>query len=107
MYSVEYYVDRSGRVVVDAWLDRLADARAVARIITRIERLKRGAWGDCRPLRQGVWELRIDYGPGYRVYYTRIGESIVLLLCGGDKRTQRADIDRAVEYFQDYQRRAP
>lgn len=79
----------------------------MARIITRIERLKLGSFGDCKPLQHGVWELRIDYGPGYRVYYARSGKRLILLLSGGDKRSQSADITRAVSYFQDYKTRKP
>jgi putative addiction module killer protein len=64
-----------------------------------------GNFGDCKPCREGVWELREDFGPGYRVYYARNGKSVVLLLYGGDKRSQAADISRAVECWKDYQRR--
>ena len=75
------------------------------RIAARIARLAAGNFGDCKPLRDGVWELRIDWGPGYRVYYAMSGRVCVLLLWGGDKRKQAADIARAVEYWNDYQRR--
>ena len=87
---------------MDAWLEELSDLQAMARIAARIERLERGAFGDCKPLREGVWELRIDCGPGYRVYYSVVGTTVVLLLCGGDKRRQSADIERAVSYLKDY-----
>lgn len=70
-----------------------------------INRLKAGNFGDCKTLRGGVSELRIDYGPGYRVYFSRVGKLIVLLLCGGDKRTQEADIQRAIDYLADFKRR--
>ncbi|MDV7400646.1 type II toxin-antitoxin system RelE/ParE family toxin, partial [Arthrospira platensis SPKY1] len=73
----------------------------------RVDRLMSGHFGDHRFCRDGAWELRIDMGPGYRVYYARAGQTIVLLLCGGDKRTQDTDINRAVAYWQDYQRRLP
>jgi len=86
-------------------LTQLADARAQAKIATRINRLAAGNFGDCRPLRQGVCELRIDWGPGYRVYYAVIRRECVLLLCGGDKRKQSADIERALEYLKDYKER--
>jgi len=82
------------RIFFDDWWSELADARAQAKIATRIDRLAAGNFGDCRPLRQGVCELRIDWGPGYRVYYAMVGKVCVLLLCGGDKRKQRSDIDR-------------
>ena len=83
----------------------MKDAKAAARIAARIARLAAGNFGDCKPLRDGVWELRIDWGPGYRVYYAMSGRRCVLLLCGGDKRKQSADINRAIEYWNDYQRR--
>ncbi len=78
------------------WLDDLRDVRARARIQVRIQRLAHGNPGDVKPVREGVSEMRIDYGPGYRVYFTRRGNVLVVLLCGGDKRTQDADITRAV-----------
>jgi putative addiction module killer protein len=65
-----------------------------------------GNFGDCKAVGGGVWELRIDHGPGYRVYYAMIGQACVLLLCGGDKRRQAADIARAVEYLRDYKQRS-
>ena len=77
------------------WLGELRDASARARIVIRIRRMETGNPGDVRPVGDGVSEMRIDYGPGYRVYFVRRGESVVLLLCGGDKRRQQADIRRA------------
>lgn len=74
------------------WLNKLKDRRAAARIAARILRFEHGNPGDVRSVGEGVSEMRIDYGPGYRVYFTRRGETIVLLLCGGDKRTQDRDI---------------
>ena len=82
-------------VAFDRWLARLRDRRAVARILVRIDRLARGNPGDVRALGSGVSELRIDHGPGYRVYYLQHGNVTVLLLCGGDKSTQAQDIERA------------
>lgn len=78
---------------------------AEARIATRIARVAIGNFGDCKALRDGVWELRINWGPGYRVYYALSSRTTVLLLCGGDKRKQSADIIRSVKYWDDYQRR--
>jgi len=75
----------------------LRDRQAKARIETRLLRLAMGNPGDCRHLKGGVSELRIDYGAGYRLYYCQRGEAVYLLLCGGDKRTQQADIERAQE----------
>lgn len=77
------------------WLEGLRDARANERIVTRIVRLERGLLGDSKPVGGGVSELRVDYGPGYRLYYVRRGNTVIILLCGGDKSTQPADIRRA------------
>jgi len=78
------------------WLDGLNDIRARARILVRIERLAAGNPGDVKPVGEGVSELRIDYGPGYRVYYKRQGRSVIILLGGGDKRTQSRNIKTAL-----------
>lgn len=78
------------------WLDSLEDIRARARVLTRIERLALGNPGDVEPVGEGVSELKIHYGPGYRVYYKKRGRSMVILLAGGDKRTQSKDIKRAL-----------
>ena len=91
--------------VFDAWLDGLADATAAARIIARVDRLERGNFGDHKPVSQGVWELRIHHGPGYRVYYALADRQVILLLCGGDKRHQAADIRRAVAMWTDFKER--
>jgi putative addiction module killer protein len=77
------------------WLHRVKDANAVARIVARTRRMELGDSGDARSVGGGVMEMRIDYGPGYRVYYVHRAAEIVILLCGGDKRTQRQDIKRA------------
>jgi putative addiction module killer protein len=77
------------------WLRRLKDANAAARIVVRLRRIELGNPGDYKSLGAGLMEMRIDYGPGYRIYFTRRGPEIVILLCGGDKRTQPQDIDRA------------
>ena len=78
------------------WLDGLNDARARARVLVKIERLAAGNPGDVGPVGEGVSELRIDYGPGYRVYYKECVQSLVILLAGGDKRTQARDIKTAL-----------
>jgi putative addiction module killer protein len=87
------------------WLTALNDAVARARIRARLARLMAGNFGDSEPVGDGVVELRIDWGPGYRVYFARLGQVVVLLLCGGDKRTQDKDIKRAKDYFRDYKAR--
>lgn len=105
MIEVRHYLTRAGKDVFDDWLTRLADARAQAKIAVRVNRLAAGNFGDCKPLQQGLSELRIDWGPGYRVYYAMIGRESVLPLCVGDKRKQPADIERALEYLKDYKQR--
>ncbi len=100
--DVRYYVTKTGTDVVDEWIAGLADDRAEARIFARIERLSRGNFGDRKSLGGGLFELRIDTGPGYRIYCAMIGRTCVLLLCGGDKRKQSSDIQRARGYFKDY-----
>jgi putative addiction module killer protein len=79
----------------DSWLARLADLRARAKILVRVRRAERGNFGDVKLLEDGVAEMRIDCGPGYRVYFAREGSTVYLLLCGGDKSTQPADIRHA------------
>jgi putative addiction module killer protein len=103
--EIRHYVNRAGKDVFNDWVTQLADARAQAKIAIRINRLAAGNFGDCKPLRQGLSELRVDWGPGYRVYYAMVGRERVLLLCGGDKRKQSADIDRALECLKDYKER--
>jgi putative addiction module killer protein len=105
MIEVRRYLTESGKDVFGEWLEDLADDRARAKVAARVLRLAAGNFGDCKSLREGVWELRIDWGPGYRVYFAKEGRSIVLLLCGGDKRKQSADIERAVDYWKDYKAR--
>ena len=83
------------------WLANLDDREAAARIIVRIRRASLGNLGDAKSVGKGVSEMRIDYGPGYRVYFTRRGRELILLLCGGDKKTQARDIARAQEMVAD------
>ena len=78
------------------WLDGLRDVRARARVLTRVERLAAGNAGDVKPVGEGVSELRINYGPGYRVYYTQRGSELIILLAGGDKSSQVNDIKSAL-----------
>ncbi|MDO9386476.1 MAG: type II toxin-antitoxin system RelE/ParE family toxin [Thiobacillus sp.] len=81
----------------DTWLSALKDKLGRARIIHRIRSAEHGNFGDCEPVGEGVSEMRIHFGPGYRIYYTRHGEVIYLLLLGGDKRSQKRDIKHAIE----------
>jgi putative addiction module killer protein len=102
-YEIRHYVDRRGRDLVGSWLADLHDGQGKVQIAKRLNRLHMGNFGDHKFCREGIWELRIDSGPGYRVYYSIAGTQLILLLCGGDKRTQAKDIDRAGEYLLDWQ----
>ncbi|MBF0153355.1 MAG: type II toxin-antitoxin system RelE/ParE family toxin [Magnetococcales bacterium] len=106
MNTIRRYRTDDGRELVTEWLDHLKDRRAKARINARILRLAVGNFGDCKSLRDGVFELRVNYGPGYRVYYGMVGKTVVVLLCCGDKGSQDADIIRAVTCLEDFKRRA-
>jgi len=105
MATVLIYQSANGRKPFADWLEALKDRQARAKIRTRIDRLALGNPGDHRALDGGIVELRIDWGPGYRVYFTRTGNTILLLLCGGDKTTQQKDIEHAKAYLQDYKTR--
>jgi putative addiction module killer protein len=86
----------------EKWIEKLRDGNAKDRILVRLNRVADGNFGDVRPVGSGISELRIPYGPGYRIYIEQRGETVVLLLCGGDKSTQRRDIQRAKEIAQDF-----
>jgi putative addiction module killer protein len=101
-YSLQVIEIRQTEVFAD-WLRRLRDENARARIQVRIRRLSLGNFGDVRPVGGGVSELRIDYGPGYRVYLRQRGEVLVLLLAGGTKKTQEADIAKAKKLAQEWE----
>ena len=102
MFEVRRYRTAAGREPFTEWLFGLRDRQAQACILVQLERLEIGNFGDCKFLRDGVHELRVDWGPGYRVYFGRDGQTIVVLLLGGDKRKQDADIRKAVELWQEY-----
>jgi len=103
--EIRRYVTASGRDVFGEWLSELRDLRTRAKIVARIDRLAAGNFGDCKALHGGLFALRIDWGPGYRVYYALRGRECIVLLCGGDKRKQSSDIKRALEYLGDYKER--
>lgn len=94
-----------GKCPFEEWLGSLKDSKARMRVRARIARLEVGNFGDCKGLRDGVQEIRIDYGPGYRVYLSRQGKVIVLLLCGSDKSEQNRAIEKAIDYLKDWKRR--
>jgi len=104
-YSIEYYLNDEGDAPFKVWLDGLSDITARARIRIRLDRVRLGNLGVHRSVGDGVHELKIDFGPGYRVYFAFEGKSIILLLAGGDKSSQVKDITLAIRYMADYKRR--
>jgi putative addiction module killer protein len=105
MYEIRHYLSADGKDIYFDWLRQVRDPIAKVQIVKRVNRVELGNFGDHKFCRDGVWEMRVDVGGGYRVYYAQSGSQVVLLLCGGDKRTQDADIERAVRHWQDWQRR--
>ena len=99
------YQTATGRVPFREWLLSLKDEVARARIRVQIDRLKLGNTGDTKPIGEGVLELRLHFGPGFRIYFGQDGAKFIILLCGGDKSDQHRDIKRAQEYWEDYKRR--
>lgn len=105
MYEIQHYLTPDdGRDLYIDWLEKLRDITAKIAVVRRVTRIEQGNFGDNKFCRDGVSELRIDVGAGYRVYYAIAGKQLILLLCGGDKRTQAADINRACEYWQNWQK---
>lgn len=102
--DVRHYLTPEWRDPFEDWLAGLRDRRAVSAVLLRIGRLERGLFGNCKAVGGGVSELKIDAGPGYRVYFGRIGDRIVVLLCGGDKGRQDDDIARAKDYWTAYRK---
>ena len=99
------YLTPHGENPFRKWLHSLRDGKTRAVIRVRLNRVRGGNFGDCEPIGDGVYELRIHHGPGYRIYYGRIGSTIVLLLCGGEKGSQKSDIRQAKMFWRDYQER--
>ncbi|RNC64786.1 MAG: type II toxin-antitoxin system RelE/ParE family toxin [Desulfuromonadales bacterium] len=104
-YEIEHFITEAGSKPFKEWLEGLRDVAGRAKIRIRLDRARLGNLGDNRFVGEGVRELRIDYGPGYRVYFALDGTRVVLLLLGGDKSSQERDIARAREYWREYQRR--
>ena len=105
MIEVFRYQTASGTEPLTEWLQSLRDKQAQAKVRIRLKQLEAGLFGDCEPVGDGVLELREHLGAGYRVYLGRQGQTIVILLCGGTKNTQAADIKTAREYWIDWKRR--
>ncbi len=105
MIQVVAYQTSNGHTPYAEWLESLTDKQAKARIVVRVNRVAAGNFGDCKPLRDGVQELRIDHGPGYRVYLSRQGPVLVLLLCGSDKSNQSRAVEQAIDHLNDWKQR--
>ena len=103
--TVAYYEAPDGQKPVQEWLYALKDVMARAQLRARIDRVKLGNLGKCNSVGQGIMELKVDFGPGYRIYFGQMGRALIVLLCGGDKSTQSKDIKKAHEYWTDYKRR--
>lgn len=100
--EVRYYKSQDGDVPYLSWLDDLKNTQHISRIIRKIDRVELGNLGDHKSVGQGVQELRLHFGPGFRIYFAEDGDAVVVLLCGGDKSSQSKDIQRAQVYWQDY-----
>lgn len=104
-FEIEYYVTANGKKPILEFLKSLKDKRAEARVRVKLDYLRLGHFGDCRFIADGVHELRIHFGPGYRIYFAMERNKIVLLLWGGKKATQNQDVAKALDYWNDYRRR--
>ena len=100
--EIEVYETPNGQAPFSAWFASIQDIRTQTRIRGRLDRLEKENYGDCQSVGSGVFELRLHFGPGYRIYFGEVDRTIVLLLCGGDKSTQTRDIQRAKTYWLEY-----
>lgn len=103
--EIEIYKSRSGKSPFTDWIDGLKEIHTRAKVFTRLDRLKLGNFGDCKSIGNGIYELRLHYGPGIRIYYSKIGRKVVLLLCGGMKSSQKKDIEKAQKLLKDFKDR--
>jgi putative addiction module killer protein len=104
-YQIKVYQTIAAKRPFDIWLNSLNDKKVQVAVDLRLERIRLGNLGQNRSLGDGVYELKIDLGPGFRIYYGKIGLQVILLLCAGDKKTQKKDIELAKKYFQDFKAR--
>jgi putative addiction module killer protein len=104
--QVVFYADENGNEPFQVWLAALRDTKGRRRILNRLLRVQQGNYGDVEPVGDGLSELRLFFGPGYRVYFGEDGENIVVILCGGDKDSQPQDIENAKAYWQEYKTHA-
>jgi putative addiction module killer protein len=105
MFELLRYRAANGRAPFTEWIEAIQDKQVQARVLMRVQRLETGLFGDCAPIGEGALEMREHHGAGFRVYFGRHGSTIVILLCGGTKRTQASDIKKAREYWADWKRR--
>ncbi|PIQ43483.1 MAG: addiction module killer protein [Gammaproteobacteria bacterium CG11_big_fil_rev_8_21_14_0_20_46_22] len=105
MKTLRLYQAKNGKHPFLVWVESLKDLKAQAQINNRVRRLSLGQRGDYKRVGKGVFELRIHFGPGYRVYFGEHGKEVILLLLGGSKRSQKGDIEQAITYWQDYKER--
>ena len=104
-YEIDYFVTKDGRKLFKEWLEHLRDVQGRTKIRIRLDRVRLGNFGDSRTIGEGVHELRVDYGPGYRIYFGQEGARLILLMLGGDKSSQKKDIVRAKELWRDHKGR--
>lgn len=102
--EIRLYQTADGRVPFSDWFESLRDDKTKQRIDARLARVRLGNLGDCKGVGGGIFELRVDFGPGFRIYFAQQGTEIIILLCGGDKSTQSRDIKRAKEYWARFKR---
>ncbi len=105
MHEIIHYLDEAENDLYQDWLESLRDRVAKVAIIKRVARMEVGLFGDCKSLREGVWELKVGVGAGYRVYYAHVGNMVIMLTSGGDKKSQTRDIERAVKLLKDWEKR--
>jgi putative addiction module killer protein len=104
-YEIKIYATENGREPFREWLDCLKDFDTQALILQRLQRIKLGNFGDCKPIDDGLWEFRIHQKSGFRIYYARVEQRLILIVGGGDKRSQQRDIAKAKKCLEDYNRR--
>jgi putative addiction module killer protein len=105
VFDLTVYQQATRRRPFDEWLNGLRDKRAQSRILIRLRQVRAGSLGDSKPVGEGILELRVDVGAGYRIYCGRSGSTLIVLLCGGDKASQSSDIKRAKEFWADWKGR--
>jgi len=104
-WQIHYYVKQNGRSPYHEWFDALGDSRIQEIINVRLGRIRLGNFGHCAPVGLGIFEMKIYWGQGYRIYFARTGRKVILLLCGGNKSTQQKDIQNAHRYWRNYKER--